>query len=674
MSIKMWENGMAKTITFVVTKDCQLACKYCYLPGKTAGKRMSWETAKAAVDFLLAQTSEEFNTESVVFDFIGGEPFLEIDLIDRMCDYIKRRLFELDHPWFNLYRFAFSTNGINYHTPRIREFIRKNHAHLSIGITIDGTRAKHDLNRVWRDDPTRGSYDDVVANIPLWLSEFPDSATKVTVSSPDLPYIAESVIHLFGLGIRTVNINCVFEDVWADGDDAIFEEQLRILAKRLVDEKWTERGYMCSFFNRTIGFPLDPEKETANWCGSGKMLAIDPDGNFYPCNRFLDFSLRSKKPRRIGSIATGIDRNRLRPFIYLDRQTQSPQRCLECDIASGCAWCQGENYDAAQTPTIYRRATAICLMHAARVRANRYYWELLGDPLPAPRKSLPATALDKSPAKIRTVDILLDSALAPVCGYNPFSDPHEQITADILRRFASALENNPVDVNVIHGTNVPQDVAEILDGIPHRKIAADAHGGYKAAEDFHTIAMTFEEFYARAEHLPLEDSSPAARLNVMLHDYRGFDAEAYRAALSRLKDRVLDQWRNERKIRLNILTDPASLRNVKECGAGTQSVTLAPNGRYYICPAFYYADPQDSIGSVETGWDIPDHKLLRRDHAPLCRACRLNACTRCIFENRASTGEHNTPSYEQCQKAHVELEASRQFYKELKQCENPSDK
>ena len=114
-----------KNITFVVTKDCQLACKYCYLPGKTAGKRMSWDTAKAAVDFLLAQTSREFDTESVVFDFIGGEPLLEIDLIDRVCDYIKRRMFELDHPWFNLYRFSISTNGINYHTPRVREFVRK---------------------------------------------------------------------------------------------------------------------------------------------------------------------------------------------------------------------------------------------------------------------------------------------------------------------------------------------------------------------------------------------------------------------------------------------------------------------------------------------------------------------------------------------------------------------
>ena len=36
-----WQSGMAKNITFIVTKDCQLACKYCYLVGKNEKERMS---------------------------------------------------------------------------------------------------------------------------------------------------------------------------------------------------------------------------------------------------------------------------------------------------------------------------------------------------------------------------------------------------------------------------------------------------------------------------------------------------------------------------------------------------------------------------------------------------------------------------------------------------------
>ena len=368
-----WQSGKAKNITFIVTKDCQLACKYCYLVGKNAKERMTWEVAKAAIDYIL-EREEEFPEESVIFDFIGGEPFIEIDLIDRICDYLKTEMFRRGHHWFNSYRFSFSTNGINYREEKVQRFIRKNLTHLSIGITIDGTQRKHDLNRIYRSG--RGSYDDVARNIPLWLEQFPNGATKVTVSSADIPYIRESVLHLYSLGIREVNINCVFEDVWQEGDDARFEEQLTALADEIID-RGLYRTHSCSFFNEHIGRPLDPEGENRNWCGAGRMLAIDAAGNFYPCTRFAQYSLRNKRARTVGNLREGLDRNRLRPFLALDRCTQSLRECMECEVASGCAWCQGENYDAAETDTIYRRSTAICRMHKARVRANNYYWNRL---------------------------------------------------------------------------------------------------------------------------------------------------------------------------------------------------------------------------------------------------------------------------------------------------------
>ena len=234
-----WKSGISKNITFIVTKDCQLACKYCYLVGKNENERMSWDIAKRAIDYILdREIDPNFAYESVMRDFIGGEPFLEIDLIDKICDYIKQELFRRNHHWFNSYRIAISTNGINYHSDKVQKFIEKNKSHLSIGITIDGTRKKHDLNRIWKGDgPERGSYDDVVRNIPLWQQQFPNDGTKVTISSADIPYICESVLHLYDLGIHIVNINCVFENVWNDGDDLRFEEQLVQLADAIIDNE-----------------------------------------------------------------------------------------------------------------------------------------------------------------------------------------------------------------------------------------------------------------------------------------------------------------------------------------------------------------------------------------------------------------------------------------------------
>ncbi|WP_289290038.1 radical SAM peptide maturase, CXXX-repeat target family [Muribaculum intestinale] len=277
-------------------------------------------------------------------------------------------------------------NGINYDSEKVQEFIMKNRSHLSIGITIDGTQKKHDLNRIWKGNgPERGSYNDVVRNIPLWLSQFPYGATKVTISSADIPYIKESVLHLYSLGIHEVNINCVFEDVWNDGDDVLLEEQLISLADAIIDNKLYEDN-ACSFFMERLGKPLDCIQDNGNWCGAGKMLSIDAAGNFYPCTRFAQYSLREKKAWIIGNVNEGIDKNKLRPFLTLDRCTQSNEECINCDVAEGCAWCQGENYDAADTPTIFQRATAICKMHKARVRANNYYWNKLFHELEAEGK------------------------------------------------------------------------------------------------------------------------------------------------------------------------------------------------------------------------------------------------------------------------------------------------
>ena len=169
---------------------------------------MSLELAKKAVDFFL---NEEPRFDSVVWDFIGGEPTLEIALLDEISDYIKLRMYELNHPWFENYMFSISTNGILYDTPAFQNYIRKNHDHLSIGITIDGTKEKHDMHRV--DLYGNGSYDRVAKNIALWQEQFPNATTKVTFSSQDLPLLKESIIHLWEMGLKIVPANLVFEDV-----------------------------------------------------------------------------------------------------------------------------------------------------------------------------------------------------------------------------------------------------------------------------------------------------------------------------------------------------------------------------------------------------------------------------------------------------------------------------
>jgi uncharacterized protein len=362
-----WEEGAAKNITFIITEDCQLRCKYCYIIGKNKLNRMDFDIAKKSIDYMLSNQAL-FPEKAVIWDFIGGEPLLEIELIDRICDYIKTRTYETDHPWFNNYRFNFTTNGILYGSDRVQEFINKNIRHLNITLTLDGTENKHDINRIYPNGA--GSYKDIVKNIPLWQKQFPGSRTKVTISSDDLRYVKESILHLWQLGIHAIDANVVSEDVWKEGDDIIFKEQLIGLADEIIDKELYKQ-YNCSLFSDTIGKPITDNR---NWCGAGKMIAIDSNGTFYPCLRFAEYSLNKKGKRDVGNCHTGVNLNKIRPFLALDIYSQSTEECVKCEVATGCSWCQGNNYDYADSDTIYQRATFICKMHKARVEANNYYW------------------------------------------------------------------------------------------------------------------------------------------------------------------------------------------------------------------------------------------------------------------------------------------------------------
>jgi hypothetical protein len=71
------EKILTQTVTFQVTDDCNLACKYCYQTHK-GKKKMSFETAKKMVDLLLSGNKgvgDYINPQKspgLIIDFIGG--------------------------------------------------------------------------------------------------------------------------------------------------------------------------------------------------------------------------------------------------------------------------------------------------------------------------------------------------------------------------------------------------------------------------------------------------------------------------------------------------------------------------------------------------------------------------------------------------------------------------
>lgn len=357
----------AKTVAFVVTQQCNFRCRYCYMVHK-GDRRMSFETAKTAIDYFLRER-ELFPQREVVWEFIGGEPLLEIDLMTQICHYVQEQAFLLRHPWFEECMFSISTNGVLYNDPRFQKLLDAYPSRWSVGLTIDGPAHVHDRERVFPDGS--GTHAAVEASVRSWLQRFPNAPTKVTLSHDTLPTIKETILYLFGLGIKTVHANVVFEDVWQPGDDEIFEAQLDALGDALV-QMGMNHQYECSLFRRTIGDPVSRE-EDGNWCGAGKhMITVDYDGKFYPCTRFVGFTLAKQPGWVIGDIHRGIDRQALEPLMHMSRSSMSTEECMGCECASGCAWCVGFNYD--ESGDLKHRATYICKMHKARARANKRFW------------------------------------------------------------------------------------------------------------------------------------------------------------------------------------------------------------------------------------------------------------------------------------------------------------
>lgn len=160
-----------------------------------------------------------------------------------------------------------------------------------------------------------------------------------------------------------------------------------------------------------------------------------------------------------------------------------------------------------------------------------------------------------------------------------------------------------------------------------------------------------------------------ARLNVVITDVQTFtedDFESYKSLLGRLSEKVERLYVSGRSPQLNLLTDRLLLDQMNNCGAGETTITLAPDGRFYVCPAFYQSAGGYAVGDLEHGLDIKNQQLYRLDHAPICRNCDAWQCRRCVWLNRLTTLEVNTPSHEQCVVAHLERNQAMKLLKRLK--------
>ena len=269
--------------------------------------------------------------------------------------------------------------------------------------------------------------------------------------------------------------------------------------------------------------------------------------------------------------------------------------------------------------------------------------------------------------------ILLDDTSISFCHYENAKQEKKLIPLDTLRkgiRF-SMIENLMIQF-VYPDYDLPQAYKDEIETIDHSKIKPIVEDADVWVVNEPVTMITDVPVVLRVSKQTLFDREKditeilhnVPRLNVVITDVESFteaDFSKYQIWLERISKEVERMYADGQSPQINLLTNRMMLSAMNNCGAGDLSVTLAPNGKFYVCPAFYYEDEADSIGNLENGLDIKNKQLYKLAYAPICRHCDAWQCKRCVWLNRKTTLEVNTPSHEQCVVAHLERNASREL-------------
>lgn len=273
-----------KAMCLHIAHDCNLRCEYCFASTGDYGvgrKRMSLETGKKAIDFLLEKSLDRKNLE---LDFFGGEPLMNWDVVKEIVIYAR----EKEKEYGKKFRFTITTNGLLLTDDKI-DFINKEMS--NVVLSIDGRKEVNDRMRK-RVDGT-GSYDKITDSFKKLVDKRGDKEYYVrgTYTKYNLDF-SNDVMHLYELGFDQISVEPVMADpempyaITKSDLPKIFKEY-EILADKL--QKVYEQGKFVNFFHFMLDLDQGPcAIKRLRGCGCGnEYCAITPDGEIYPCHQFV---------------------------------------------------------------------------------------------------------------------------------------------------------------------------------------------------------------------------------------------------------------------------------------------------------------------------------------------------------------------------------------------------
>ncbi len=329
------KSSEVKALCIHICHDCNMRCRYCFADeGAYHSKResMSFETAKAAVDFLIANSG---NRKVLEMDFFGGEPLMNLDVLKRTVYYAK----EAGAKAGKKFLFTTTTNALLLNDETIAFF---NEEMENVVLSLDGRPEVHDAIR--KSINGKGTFGLIIDKIKRFISLRGDKSYYVrgTFTAKNLDF-SKDVLFIAEQGVDSISMEPVVTDI---ADLAIGKEHLPTIAQEYenlceayLDKHKKGEGFNFFHFNIDLeGGPCLSKRVSA--CGAGnEYFSVTPGGDLYPCHQFA-----GDEKFRMGSVFEGITRPDTRE-LFKNSCLFTRKECENCFAKFICSGgCSANNY------------------------------------------------------------------------------------------------------------------------------------------------------------------------------------------------------------------------------------------------------------------------------------------------------------------------------------------